>query len=176
MSLRGYGIIIAAFFTVSIAYSVRYGFGMLLPGMLDSLKISKTKAGIISAAYFCAYTDFSPVLGVLSDRCQARLLLTLFPALLVVGASLIAYVTTVLIGTGFGAFWPLYAAAAVDFFPKTIAGSVIGLWKVFLGIGSILSPIICGWTIDRYETFSGPSNLGCATAILSISFLIPLDV
>lgn len=78
MGLRSYGIIVAAFFTVSIAYAVRYGYGMLLPGMLDALKITKTEAGIISAAYFCAYTVFSPVLGVLSDRCSARLLLTVF--------------------------------------------------------------------------------------------------
>ncbi|MBU1564115.1 MAG: MFS transporter [Proteobacteria bacterium] len=390
MSLRSYGIIVAAFFTVSIAYAVRYGYGMLLPGMLDSLKITKTEAGIISAAYFCAYTVFSPVLGVLSDRFNVRLLLTFFPALLAVGAFLMAYVTTVrdaalvfalagvghaacwapvvalvqqwvgdryrgtalavatmgsgvgiaawslwlpivverssyrmgwmqmgifgffvaalnfflirnpdrglsattidsparrlnptptylqllvsrnlwlvgmsyacigfsvlvpftflsvyamqelslsygiatrlftiiavaglvgklvlgilsdrfgrvlvmmlcglllgsgcwglfhldglpgkyfcvtLVGIGFGAVWPLYAAAAIDFFPISLAGSVIGLWTVFLGVGSILSPILCGWTIDRYGTFSWAFDLGCAIALLSAVFLIPL--
>lgn len=390
MTLRGYGIIVAAFFTVSIAYAIRYGYGMLLPGMLDSLKLSKTEAGVISASYFCAYTIFSPVLGALSDRCSARMLLTLFPILLAAGAFLMAYVETVrdaalvfalagvghaacwapvvalvqqwvedrhrgtalavatmgsgvgiaawslwlpivventsyrtgwihmgvfgffvaglnyflvrnpgrdmsppaagpvtinrqpmptylqlltsrnlwligisyacigfsvlvpftflsvyatqelqvnygaatrlftliaasgllgklvlgiasdhlgrirvmmlcglflgvgcwglvhleslftkyfcvtLIGIGFGAVWPLYAAAAVDYFPKALAGSVIGLWTVFMGIGSIVSPIICGWTIDRYGVFYWAFDLGCVAALLSAFFLLPL--
>lgn len=392
MSMRGYGIMIAAFFTVSIAYAVRYGYGMLLPGMLHSLKITKTEAGIISSAYFVTYTIFSPVLGLLSDRFGSRLLLTLFPALLAAGALLMAYVSTALeaslvfalaglghaacwapvvslvqrwvgdryrgtalavttmgstigiaawslwlpviverssyregwmqmgifgffvaalnfllirdplresavhgptlrnrnhgchepssylqllgsrslwlvgvsyacigftvlvpftflsvyatgelqlsygmatrfftvlatagiagklvlgilsdrldrisvmmmcglflgsgcwglvhcadlgskffcaalIGIGFGAVWPVYAAAAVDFFPKSLAGGVIGLWTVFLGVGSILSPIICGWTIDTFNTFSLAFNLGCAIAIVSVLLLSPL--
>ncbi len=42
-----------------------YGNGLLLLGMLDSLKITKTEAGVIPAAYFCAYTVFSIILGVL---------------------------------------------------------------------------------------------------------------
>ncbi len=67
MSLRGYGVIIAAFFAVSIAYSVRYGFDMLLPGMLDSLKISNMEEGMFSAVYFCTYTVFTQGLAVLSD-------------------------------------------------------------------------------------------------------------
>jgi MFS family permease len=82
MDLRGYGIIVAAVFTVSIAYAVRYGYGMLLPEMIASLPMTKTEAGLISAAYFGTYTIFSPVLGLLSDRCNARLLLTFFPVLL----------------------------------------------------------------------------------------------
>lgn len=380
---------IAAFFTVSIAYGVRYGYGMLLPGMLDSLKITKTEAGIISSAYFAAYTIFSPILGLLSDRFGSRLLLTLFPALLAAGALLMAHVSTVLeaslafslaglghaacwvpvvslvqksvedryrgtalavatmgsgvgiaawsvwlpavieqssyrqgwlhmglfglgvaalnfllirdpeqscaakddrpgkfqekaypylqllgdrrlwlvgvsyacigftvlvpftflgvyatkelqlpygtatrfftvlavagmagklllgtlsdridrvtvmmlcglclgfgclgcihfdglagkylsagvIGLGFGGVWPVYAAAAPDYFPKAMAGSVIGLWTVFMGVGSILSPIVCGWTIDAFASFSRAFYLGWAMAMAAVLLLLPL--
>ena len=393
MSMRGYGIMIAAFFTVSIAYGVRYGYGMLLPGMLDSLKISKTEAGLISSAYFATYTIFSPVLGLLSDRFGSRLLLTLFPALLATGALLMGHVDTVgeaslvfslaglghaacwapvvslvqkwvddrhrgtalavatmgsgigiaawslwlpvvveqssyrdgwlhmglfgfgvaalnfllirdphaplpepwatagslpgkpqektysylqllgdrrlwlvgasyacigftvlvpftflgvyatkelqlpygtaigfftvmavagiagklilgtlsdrigrvtammlcglclgfgclgfihlgglagkylsagVVGLGFGGVWPVYAAAAPDYFPRAMAGSVIGLWTVFMGIGSILSPIICGWTIDTFATFSRAFYLGWALSMAAVVLLLPL--
>ena len=54
---------------------------MLLPGMFDSLQITKTEARIISSAYFCAYTVWSSLLGVLSDRFNVLLLLTPFPDL-----------------------------------------------------------------------------------------------
>ena len=392
MSLRGYGVFIAAFFTVSIAYAVRYGYGMLLPGMLLSLQITKTQAGVIYASYFVAYTIFSPILGSLSDRLDSRKLLTVFSALLATGALLMAYATTVfqaaaifavagvghaacwapvvslvqkwvddrhrgtalalvtmgsgigiaawslflstivarsnwqagwiqlgifgffvavlnfmfirnppirvgisaknsesdhntkasgffcgqfmgsiplwligfsylligftvlvpftflsvyaseelhlsyttatrfftiiaaagifgklslgvlsdrwgrirvmmmcggllgigcwgtanvaalslkicfivMIGIGFGAVWPVYAAAAIDFFPRSTAGSVIGLWTFFLGIGSITSPIICGWTIDFSGSYTWAFNIGCIAAMLSASLLLPL--
>ena len=390
MSLRGYGIITAAFFTVAMAYAVRYGYGMLLPGMLDSWDISKTEAGIVYAAYFATYTICSPLLGLLSDRCDFRFLLTLFSALLAGGAFLMGFaasapeaalffalagighaacwspvvslvqqwvddrhrgkalavatmgsafgiacwslllpvivaggdwragwidmgifglvvacinyllirnpasspgepggstgrrvlpgwlfyrrllgsdtmwciglsylligfavlvpftflglyageelglqysaatrlfsliaiagmagklvlgilsdrwgrvpvmmicgvclgagclglvhcgalwlkiVAVVLIGIGFGAVWPVYAAAAVDFFPRTAAGSVIGLWTFFMGIGSIVSPVVCGWSIDITGSYTMAFNMGFAVALLSVAALVPL--
>ncbi len=76
MNLRGYGVCIAAFFTASIVYAVRYGYGMLV-----SLEKTKTQAGVIYAAYFIAYTVFSQILGTLSDRFDVRIPLTCFSAL-----------------------------------------------------------------------------------------------
>ena len=392
MSLRGYGVIVAAFFTVSIAYAIRYGYGMLLPGMLVSMDITKTEAGIIYGTYFGAYTVFSPLLGVLSDKYDSRLILTCFTALLASGAMLMAQATTVLqasfifalagighaacwvpvvslvqqwvddrhrgtalaiatmgsgigiaawsillpgiverlnwqagwiymgafgfvvaginfllvrnpapetagkkvgeksastaktaemsyrqllgsvplwlvgcsymmigftvlvpftflgvyaaeelhlpyatatgfftlmavagmagklilgvlsdkwgriqvmmlcglflgigcwgivnfedlqikicctvlVGFGFGAVWPVYAAAAIDFFPKSVAGSVIGLWTFFLGVGSILSPIVCGWSIDFSGSYTWAFNIGFVVAMISVVLLLPL--
>ncbi len=390
MKMRGYAIIIAAFFTVSIAYGIRYGYGMLLPGMIKSLEIGKTEAGIIYASYFVAYTLFSPLLGLLSDRYDSRLILTVFPALMATGALLMSYAATlgqaavffslagighaacwapvvslvqlwvkdahrgtalafatmgsgvgiaswgmilpvvvehsswhagwyamgifglfvallnfilvrnppgdddfqqcceknrknwknkpsymqilkkkqlwligfsylligfivlipftflgvygveelhlpyrdatrlfsllavsgmagkiilgilsdkwgrvqvmmlcgallgtgclgivnlsafqlkicsvVMVGLGFGAVWPVYAAAAMDYFPRAVAGTVIGLWTVFLGIGSILSPVICGWTIDRSGSYFGPFMIGFIASVFSVLLLIP---
>lgn len=392
MNVRGYGVCIAAFFTVSIAYAVRYGYGMLLPEMLVSLEITKTQAGVIYASYFVAYTIFSPILGSLSDRFDSRLLLTCFSALLAAGALMMAFVTSVsqaaiifmlagighaacwapvmslvqqwvedkkrgtalalvtmgsgvgiaawsvllpliversnwqagwiqlgffgvivaglnfllirnpqgiaadlptisrpnivrnspevsflqliksvhlwligcsylligftvlvpltflgvygseelqlsytaatrfftiiavvgmagklslgilsdrwgricvmmicgsllgvgcwgianvgaliaktffvaMIGLGFGAVWPVYAAAAMDYFPKSVAGTVIGVWTFLLGIGSIISPIICGWSIDISGSYSWAFNIGFIAAMLSVVLLLPL--
>lgn len=387
---RSIGIITAAFFTVSIAYAVRYGYGMLLPGMLSDLQITKTEAGVISASYFAAYTICSPVVGLLSDRSNPRLIISIFTALLAVATILMGFVTSVfqaalvfglvgvghaacwapvvslvqqwvsdkhrgtalavattgsgigiaawsvwlpmvvesssyrtgwiqmgvfglfvaflnyilirkapsakpvsgpraehpirdgwasylgllgskhlwvvgisyafvgftvlvpftflnvyatqelqmeygaatrfftvlavsgivgkfilgtlsdrwgrvavmaicglllgvgclliivlsgagakmigvgLVGLGFGAVWPVYAAAAVDFFPRTQAGSVIGLWTVFLGIGSVLSPIVCGWTIDVTNSYTLAFLLGFIGGLLAVVFLLPL--
>jgi ACS family D-galactonate transporter-like MFS transporter len=393
MKMRGYAIIVAAFFTVSIAYGIRYGYGMLLPGMIESLEIGKTEAGIIYASYFVAYTLFSPLLGLLSDRYDSRLILTVFPALMAAGALLMSFAATagqaavffslagighaacwapvvslvqlwvkdsyrgtalgfatmgsgvgiaswgmilpvvversswqagwyamgifglfvallnsvlvrnppgenkeqiggekgrkkgkreragpsymqilkrkqlwligfsylligfivlvpftflgvygveelhltyrdatrlfsllavsgmvgkiifgflsdkwgriqvmmlcggllgfgclgiaglsafplkicsvVMVGLGFGAVWPVYAAAAMDFFPRAVSGTVIGLWTVFLGIGSILSPVICGWTIDRSGSYFGPFMIGFIASIFSVLLLVP---
>lgn len=389
MKGRGYGIIVAAFFTISIAYSVRYGYGMLLPGMIATLGISKAEAGLISSAYFCAYTVCSPFLGAMSDRVSARFLLAGFSAVLAGATFTMAYVDTVetavvvfalagvghascwapvvglvqkwvpdrkrgtalaiattgsgigiavwslwlpvvmahsgyregwmqmgmfgffvsllnlmlvrnpppmsaedcgggvgggatatpyfrllrskklwlvglsyacigfavlvpltflgvygtemlklqlsestrfftviagaalfgklslgvlsdrfrrisvmiacglcigggclgmvllpsslgkhlavaVFGIGFGAVWPVYAAAAVDFFHKNLAGAVIGIWTVFMGIGSLVSPLLCGLTIDISGAYTLAFQLGCGIALLSVLFLLPL--
>ena len=389
MRPRAYGVITAAFFTISIAYAVRYGYGILLPGILDELKISKTEAGMISASYFTAYTICSPLLGLWSDRINPRILLSVFTALLAAGTVMMAYVTNVLeaslafglvgighaacwapvvsqvqlwvedryrgtalavatmgngigiaawsmwlpvvversgyqagwlqmgvfafgvvflnvllfrssperdekkrekrkkslfwseyrnllgspilwvvgmsyacvgftvlvpftflnvyatmemglsyktatsfftvlavggmigklvlgilsdrlgrltimrvcalclgfgclgiirfeglsgkffsvfmIGIGFGAVWPIYAAAAMDLFPRGQSGSVIGLWTVFLGVGSILSPVLCGWSIDFTGSHGPAFYLGFGGGLLAAVLLLPLS-
>lgn len=389
MDGKGFAIIVAAFFTIALAYSIRYGYGMLLPGMIETLGISKTEGGLISSAYFCAYTVFSPLLGALSDRVSCRLLLTTFCGLLATATLCMAYVSTVgqaamafalagvghaacwapvvalvqkrvadrwrgtalsvatvgssagivawslwlpvvldhssyrqgwmqmgifgfivmalnmvlvrtpppwtkeaetssaavealtnpytlllhsknlwlvglsyacigfavlvpltflgvyaaeelhftkaastifftliaaaalvgklslgvlsdrfsrvavmmvcglciavgclgvvfftslygkytavaVIGIGFGAVWPVYAAAAVDFFPKKFAGGVIGVWTLFMGVGSLISPILCGVIIDANGAFTQAFHLGGAVALVSMLFLLPL--
>jgi MFS transporter, OFA family, oxalate/formate antiporter len=390
MSRRAMAVLAAGFLTVSAAYGIRYGYGMLLPEMLPALGIGKAEAGLIYAAYFLAYTLFSPVLGRLSDRCDVRRLLTFFSALLGLGAFLMGravslgtaclffvlagighsacwapvvslvqrwvddrrrgaalafatlgsgagiafwslalpfiverfdwragwmamggfafciavlnfilvrndppadpvrdplrdpppdppevsywgllrrsalwrvgfaylfvgftvivpytflgvyateglglpyatatrFVTVIAVsamvgklvlgvlsdrvgrvgmmmvcdlllgagclgmagfrspggifaaagifGLGFGAVWPIYAAAALDFFPRKLAGSVVGIWTLFLGAGSMLSPVLCGWSIDRTGEYGPAFLMGLAGAGVSALFLVGL--
>jgi len=82
MNKRALVVLAACFCTVFATYAIRYSYGVLLPKMLPSLAISKTEAGVIYASYFIAYTVFSPVLGLLADRYDVRVLLTVFAALL----------------------------------------------------------------------------------------------
>ncbi len=73
-----------------------------------------------------------------------------------------------------GAVWALYAAAASDYFAKSIAGSIIGLWTLYLGIGSILSPVIAGWIADTTGTLGWSFVLAMAGAIVSLLLLVPV--
>jgi sugar phosphate permease len=394
ISPRGYAVITASFLTIGIGYTVRYGYGLLLPGMLQALQITKTQAGLISSAYFIAYTLCSPFVGTLSDRTNPRLLISFFTGVLASGTVLMGYASSLsltmlcfamvgvghaacwapvvsqvqlwvpehnrgtvlgivttgssfgvallslglpgidarwgyrggwlllgavgfgvavlnyllvrqkaaatreragagaigvraskqklwalyrvvllqrrlwllgcsygcvgftvlvpltflnvyateelqlnlaiassfftviaiaalvgkillgllsdklgrlitlvlcggllavgctgavaldtfnaklmaisLFGLGFGAVWPLYAAAAVDFFGREQAGTIIGLWTVFLGVGSVVSPILCGWTIDLTGHYSAAFYLGGLGGLVAIVFVIPL--
>lgn len=385
MANRSAGIVVAAFCTTLIAYAIRYGYGMLLPDMVNSMGISKTSAGTIYSSYFLSYTLFSPLLGWLSDRYNIRIIMTCFTLLLASGAFLMAYATSVfsascffviagighaacwapvmalvqravpyrkrgmalaitsmgsavgiaglslvlpavvshytwrggwmvmgmfgfcvsllngmliqqipqtleateepypifmtytlimrnralwfigtsyllvgfsvlvpytflsayvteqlrlsfaeatscftimavagiagkltlgylsdiagrvymmmicalllgtgcmgmavfetvgmiyisatLFGFGFGAVWPIYAAAAPDFFPADLSGSVIGLWTGFMGVGSILSPTLCGWSIDKTDGYTMAFTMGTVCAVGAAIFLIPV--
>jgi len=81
----------------------------------------------------------------------------------------------VVFGFGYGAIWAVYAAAASDFFSEKTAGSVVGLWTVLLGVGSIISPVITGWTIDRTESYASAFFLALAGAVLSLLLLLPIS-
>ena len=95
MNKRAIAIIISSFFTLFIGFSIRYSYGLLLPEMLPSLDVSKAQAGIIYASYFIAYTVCSPVFGLMADRYDVRIILTIFVALMGFGACLMAHSTSV---------------------------------------------------------------------------------
>ena len=154
MTRRAYAVIIASFFTISIAFAIRYGYGILLPEMLPALNLSKTRAGAIFAAYFVAYTLAAPILGVLTDRYNYRFLLTFFTAMLACGALLMAYVTTLwqaclafsVAGLGHAACWAPVAALVQRWVPDHRRGTALAIVNMGLGFGiplwSLLLPAI----------------------------------
>ena len=121
-------------------------------------------------------------LGTLSDSLGRVRIMMLCSACLAAGSLGIAYskglfqliLFLVVFGFGYGAIWAVYAAAARDFFSEKTAGSVIGLWTVLLGVGSIISPVITGWTIDRTGNYASAFFLALAGAVLSLLLLLPI--
>ena len=75
-------ILFTCFATVFMHYSIRMGYGILMPEMILSLKITKAQAGTIASSFFLAYGIFSPLLGFMADRFNVRLLLAIFPCIL----------------------------------------------------------------------------------------------
>jgi MFS family permease len=154
MTRRAYAIIIACFFTVSIAYGIRYAYGMLLPEMLPALGITKAEAGIIFAVYFVVYTLCTPVLGTLSDLFNYRLLVTLFTAVLAAGGVLMAYADGFvkaclmfsLAGLGHAACWAPVAALVFKWVPDHKRGTALSFVTMGVGLGvplwGTLLPII----------------------------------
>ncbi len=120
-------------------------------------------------------------LGSLSDK-AGRIKVMMLCSLLVAtgsagmsfGDGVVLFFFTAVFSPGFGAFWPMYAAAASDYFPKKYAGSIIGLWTVFMGVGSIISPVIAGWIADTSGTLSWSFVLSSAGAVISLILLVPV--
>ena len=94
MSKRAILVIIAGFGCIFVSFAVRYAYGLLLPYMLPALGVTKAQAGTIYSSYFFTYMVFSPILGILIDRFDAKLILTLFIGLLGFGTFLMAFATT----------------------------------------------------------------------------------
>jgi len=139
---RRLAVLVACFCTIFISYAVRYGYGILLPEMLPELAISKTEAGVIYASFFIAYTVLSPVLGLLGDRYNVRLLLTLFVTVLGIGTFLMAYSSSItqaslffiLAGIGSAVCW----APAMALAQRWTSDKHRGKTLAFIDIGSAL--------------------------------------
>jgi len=81
---------------------------------------------------------------------------------------------TLLFGFLYGAIWPMYATCVRDYFPENIAGTILGLFTIFYGIGVMLSPVLTGYLADLTGTFRWSFGLSGLSALLSaftISFL-----
>ena len=174
-------VFIACFLTVFVAYAVRYGYGILLPDMLDSLGITKTDAGIIFSSFLIAYTIGSPICGYISDRYGSRWLLSTFVVIMGLGAFLMSRVTTILQASLFFALAGLGASACwapmVALAQKWTSQARRGLTLSFIDIGSALSIIAMAafvpFIVRKYDWQAGWMILGIITAAVGIlNFLV----
>ena len=120
-------------------------------------------------------------LGPLSDRVGRIKIMALCAALITGGCLAMAYgrgpvlmAVCFIFGIGYGACWALYAACAADFFSRQSAGKIIGLWTFLLGIGSVIAPIISGWSKDVSGTFMWAFIIAAAGGLVSLLFLLPV--
>jgi MFS family permease len=77
-------------------------------------------------------------------------------------------------GIGYGTLWAVYAASARDLFPGNLSGTIIGIWTVFHGVGSIIAPVLSGWTIDASGTYYWAFMLAVSASVLSMLLLLPV--
>jgi len=177
-------VIIASFCTVLIGFTIRNSYGILLPEMLPSLKISKTEAGLIYGSFFMAYTAFSPVLGLLADRMNIRLLLTLFSVILGIGALLMGYSSSLieavfsfmLAGIGASACW----SPLVPLVQRWVSDKRRGIALAFVdggaSIGIALTSIVMPLVVMAFNWRMGWKALGAvAIFIAGINFLLVRD-
>jgi MFS family permease len=151
MSKTAVGIIVAGFVTVFTAFAIRYSYGILLPEMLPALQITKAEAGIIYAAYFIAYTIFSPIFGLMADKYNLRLILTVFPALLCLGTFLMSLSSSLLnsslffalVGLGTASCW----SPVVTMIPRWVSAKRIGIGLAFTDLGSAMGLLVWGWIL-----------------------------
>jgi len=151
MTKRTIGVIVAGFFTLFIAFSIRYSYGLILPYMLSSLAISKTEAGVIFSSYFITCTLLAPVFGTLADRFDTRVILTMFVAVLGVGAYLMSFSSSVIqaciffavIGIGHSACWAPVVTVVMRWVSQKRRGIIISI----VDLGSTAGIAVCGLMI-----------------------------
>ena len=187
--LQAYRIVMGApaFWLIGVAYAL-VGFCILIPfAFLTTYATSALSLSYPTAASLIGILAFAGICGKLSlahisdkiGRPYIMMLCGILNCTGVLGMALARsfiplLVGTTLFGVGYGATWPVYAAASRDFFNKEFAGRVMGLWTLFLGLGSIISPVLAGWAIDFSGSFFWAFILSGGAAAMSCIILVPL--
>ena len=181
MDKRVIGVLVACFLTMFTAYIIRYSYGVLLPEMLPSLAISKTEAGVIYASFFVAYTVFSPILGLLGDRYDMRVLLTLFAAILGAGIFLMAYSSSLveaslfftLAGIGSSACWAPVMGLAQRWVSKKRRGVLLSAITAGASLGVVAGGTTVPLIVVAHSWRMGWMSLGSfAFLLVGINFFL----
>jgi AAHS family benzoate transporter-like MFS transporter len=128
-------ILCVSFLTTFVSYSIRLGYGVILPEIIKSLKISKTEAGLTYSILLVTYTLFAPLVGNLTDRIGGRKVITFFCAVLALGVLLMSIASTLvtvvtflaLAGIGISATWTPVVALTTRWFSINKRGFVLGV-------------------------------------------------
>jgi MFS family permease len=166
----------ACFLIIFVHYAIRYSYGTLLPEMLPSLSITKAQAGIIYSSYFITYTALSPLLGLLSDRYDVRIILAIFVALMGGGAFLMAYPTSQLqaslffgvAGVGCSACWAPVMALAQRWTGSKRRGMSLAFVDAGSSLGVMSAGAITPLIVVAYDWRAGWMSLGIMGFVLAI--------
>jgi MFS family permease len=163
------------------------GFSILIPFTflntyaVQELSFSYDTAAALFIAIGVGAIISKITIGPLSDKTGRLKMIFLCGILISLGSLGMAYgnavtlfIAAFIFSLGYGAVWAMYAAAASDYFIKESSGTIIGLWTLFLGIGSVLSPIMSGWLADTTGTLTWSFGVGAAGGLMSIVLVIPL--
>ena len=136
-------ILAVCFVDLFINYSIRLGYGVVLPEMIRSIALDRTQGGAIFNFYLTAYICLTPFTGNLTDRFGARRVITLFCILLGTGALLMGTVESfwtasiffALVGAGASAMWTPVLTVVQRWFGRRRRGMALGILSTGYGLG-----------------------------------------
>jgi MFS family permease len=131
------------FLDLFVNYSIRLGFGVILPEMIRDLGLNRTQGGSIFNAYLAAYLCMTPFVGNLTDRYGARRIIAGFGTFLGAGALLMgtadgfarACVYYAIVGVGASAMWTPVLVVVQRWFAPHRRGLALGILSTGYGLG-----------------------------------------
>jgi MFS family permease len=176
MNRRRVAVIIASFSTVLIGFGIRNSYGVLVPDMISALKISNAEAGLIYSFFFLAYTVSSPLLGLLADKINIRVVLTLFLVILGIGTLLMGYSSSkieailffLIAGIGASACWSPIVQLVQQWSNEKRKGIILAFVDVGASLGTALSSVVIPLIVVAYDWRMGWKSLGIIAFFISL--------
>jgi sugar phosphate permease len=152
-------ILAICFVDLFVNYSVRLGYGVVLPEMIRTLGFDRTAGGSIYNSYLLTYITFSPFTGYLTDRVGARRVITL--CLLILGVAVFmmgtvdvlwsACVIYGVVGLGAAGLWGPVITLVQRWFAFHRRGFALGILATGYGFGFAAMGAIFPWVVTHFS-------------------------
>ena len=165
------------FINLFINYSVRLGYGVVLPEMIKELGFSRTAGGSIFNAYFIFYVTLTPFAGYLTDRFGARGVITTCAFILGVGALLMgtigsfwmACLSFAIIGIGGTGMWTPVITIVQRWFAPHRRGLALGILSTGYGLGFATMGATFPWIVDQFSWRYSWYFLGASALVMVLA-------
>ena len=147
------------FFDLFINYSIRLGYGVILPEMIQDLGLSRTAGGTIFNAFFFSYIALTPITGYLTDRLGARRVITICGLILGLGVLLMGTINTLamaclffaIAGLGSTGMWTPVITLVQRWFAPHRRGLALGIISSGPGFGFATMGAAFPWIVNNYN-------------------------
>ena len=152
-------ILATCFVNLFINYSVRLGYGVVLPEMIRTLGFSRASGGSIYNAYLIPYIALTPLTGYLTDRLGARPVITICSLILGIGVLLMGTITTLwtaclfyaVVGLGATGMWTPVITVVQRWFSPNRRGLALGILSTGYGLGFATMGAAFPWIVHHYS-------------------------
>ncbi len=152
-------ILTICFVDLFINYSVRLGYGVILPEMIRTLGIGRTAGGSIYNSYLFTYIAITPFTGYLTDRLGARRVITVCLLILGVAVLFMGTVDTLwsaclgfgFVGLGATGLWTPVITLVQRWFAFHRRGLALGILSTGYGLGFATMGIAFPWVVANFS-------------------------
>jgi len=152
-------ILATCFVNLFINYSVRLGYGVVLPEMIKDLSLSRTAGGTIFNAYLLSYIILTPITGYLTDRFGARYVITTCTFILGAGVFLMGTVESLwtaclvytIVGLGSTGMWTPIITVVQRWFAPNRRGLALGILSTGYGLGFATMGVVFPWIVNQFS-------------------------
>lgn len=152
-------ILAACFFNLFINYSVRLGYGVVLPEMIRTLGFGRAAGGSIYNAYLFSYITLTPITGYLTDRFGARRVITSCCLILGLGVFLMGTINALWVaclfyaiaGIGATGMWTPVITVVQRWFSPNRRGLALGILSTGYGLGFATMGAAFPWIVDHFN-------------------------
>jgi sugar phosphate permease len=174
-------ILATCFVNLFINYSVRLGYGVILPEMIRELTLTRAAGGTIFNAYLFTYVALTPLTGYLTDRFGARPVVAGCALILGFGAILMGTVQSPLTaslffgvcGLGAAGLWTPIITVVQRWYAFKRRGMALGILSTGYGLGFATMGLIFPWVVHHYTWRHAWYVLGvCALTMAAVDGLV----
>ncbi|NNK85281.1 MAG: MFS transporter [Desulfobacterales bacterium] len=167
-------ILAVCFCNLFINYSIRLGYGVVLPEMIRDLEFSRTAGGSIYNAYLFVYIALTPFTGFLTDRLGARRVIAVCSLILGTGVLLMGNVKSLsaacifyaIVGLGSTGMWTPVITVVQRWFSPNKRGLALGIISTGYGLGFGTMGAAFPWIVQHFNWRFAWYFLGAAALLM----------